>query len=784
MIKRFMVCAALAAPFLFGADIVKNGVANASVIVGENPTTSVQFAALELVSHIEKISGATLRTIAKDDGATPVRIWLGPSEKMDCKGFKDQEYALKVDGNDICLAGKDYESDEKVDYSSQGTFPDFWKSKGTCYAVYDFLERLGVRWYMPSELATCFTPSKDISVADFSRRHVPTIKYRDIYFGRYPENLCGDTVKTSGNVLDVRDTVLWRHRMRHGGFRIHINHSLYRWYDRFLKTHPEYFAVGYDDAQPPQLCYSNPEVLKQVVQDARDFFDGKKDIAFLSGGVGADYRGDVFPVFPMDNSSWCKCPECQKQILPEAVCGKGKFSNDKASNYIFGFVNKVAREVAKTHPGKYIGAGTYADFCYPPADVKLEPNVMIIMCFHTRNVFSPAIQENDDAILNEWCKRFPDTWKNVWMYFCFPSLRAKQQQTRLFPGFFAHSVGKYMEKYRKANVQGMFWEPSYVCDDMHSAMFDQVEGYVNWTLAFDGSKNADALIDEMFAKYYGPAEKPMKAYYELTESRFVNPANYKDGSDVNLKNSWEHLGTDDVMAQLEEYVKQARELATESPFKERVAAFDNGVWTYMRKGKENYKLLTEKMNPSMQQSVLERLPAAKGDCAKIDWSKANELRLYGNLMAENLVEKIRVFVAQDGEYLYVKLSHSGIDADKLQTANLVWLNDEWELFFGNKRAFPMNHVAVDAKGNIATVLHDNGYKTLDFKGSIKTNVANGVWDTFVAVPLSEAAPVAIAPGQMLYFNFIRSSECKPLACWIPTFEGFIAPGRLGELYIK
>lgn len=49
----------------------------------------------------------------------------------------------------------------------------------------------------------------------------------------------------------------------------------------------------------------------------------------------------------MDNMSWCKCPRCQAE-LNKAEDTNRQFNNGKASDYVFNFVNKVAREIAKS----------------------------------------------------------------------------------------------------------------------------------------------------------------------------------------------------------------------------------------------------------------------------------------------------------------------------------------------------------------------------------------------------------------------------------------------------
>ena len=98
-----------------------------------------------------------------------------------------------------------------------------------------------------------------------------------------------------------QDVQLWKLRMRIGGQNFWVCHLFYGYYDRFLTTHPDWFAQGYA-GQPPQMCYTHPGFIRQVVQDARDYFDGK--------GIksGATAVGDVFGLVPMDNMELVQMP--------------------------------------------------------------------------------------------------------------------------------------------------------------------------------------------------------------------------------------------------------------------------------------------------------------------------------------------------------------------------------------------------------------------------------------------------------------------------------------------
>ncbi|MFQ6096415.1 MAG: DUF4838 domain-containing protein, partial [Armatimonadota bacterium] len=224
--------------------------------------------------------------------------------------------------------------------------PDFFDANGTLYAVYDFLERYcDVRWYAPGDIGTVVPSAPTLVVGGSEVRRRPAMRHRWIT----PTPLY---MPTSEDVLPAAEVNLWKLRMRIGGEAFWTCHSFGGYYDRFSEGHPEYFAKGYS-GRPPQMCYTEAGLIAQVVQDARDYFDGK------GSKPGSTNRGPYFGVVPQDNSNYCKCPRCQAEMdLSDA--GNQQFSRGIASNYVWGFVNEVAKQVRETHPDKWIAALAYA----------------------------------------------------------------------------------------------------------------------------------------------------------------------------------------------------------------------------------------------------------------------------------------------------------------------------------------------------------------------------------------------------------------------------------------
>ena len=772
-------------------EIVVDGKASAVIVLAEKPTRSAQFAALELQYHIEKMTSVKLPVCQGDSPSPCTKIYVGLPSSGPFKNVEDfefQEYAVIAEQDGILLAGCDEPDYGKVDYRKSTTFPDPWKRIGTAYAVYDFLEILGCRWFLPTDLGITCIPGKDLRIRAMSRRRKPTMEMRDMYVLNIPSDLCGDTMRSAASkrFLNKRESRLWYLRRRHGGKPVIINHSLYRYYDRFLEQHKDWFAKGYSTTKPAQLCYSNPEVCRQVVQDARDFFDGKmKNTKTMVSNFPEHFVSDVFPVFPMDNRSFCRCPQCNKYTCHHEITrGKDQFSNDYSSEYLFRFVNEVAKKVKESHPDKLIGAGAYAGFAYPPKGIRLEENVMVMLCLHTRLIYNEKITGNDDEILKAWCDEYPEMKKYVWMYWCFPFLDGQIQQFRIFPGFFAEKVGKIFRKYRKAGVEGLFHEPAYMADPFqYSPLFDQVESYINWSLAWDESRDENELFREFFHLYYGPAEEPMKQWYRFAESIFTTPAEHKHQTD---RIAWEQLGSSANMEKLGLWMKEALSLAVVEPYRSRVRLFEKGVWQYMMKGKKQCQEEEALKGPSMQKCIVPRVKDVSPDRKRIDWSQAAVLRLYGGLRAEKLPadRNLRVQLMHDGTFFYIRFTECDVDIAQKRKEKDLEVYNEWEIHVGAARALPYHYIGFGVMGNY-NGLNMEGIvvESWDVAGEIWTESDNNSWSICWRAPLETMIDGGVRPGGSFYGNIIKSSRGQAVGVWVPTFGGFHTPARFGEFVL-
>ena len=440
--------------------LVHEGKAAATLVLAKDAPATVLLAAEEFQNHLEKITGTRLPQATDEKEITGPVVLIGMSaltKKMGLrsKDFAQQEYLVQVEPRRLVLIGRDRQLPGPLTPRSNYPYKGFrpYDAIGSCYAVYHFLESRGVRWYLPTDIGTVIPKQATLTVPDGKVRRKPWTVHRSHNMSnkRTPVTLYAwdrDTHldDTKGQIAPFRETVMWDLRMRVQGDPFAANHSHYHWLSQFNKTHPEYFAKGRTFGSHTQLCWTEPGVIEQTIQDADDFFNGKK-----VPGLGRA-QGDFFAVVPMDTSSYCKCERCKTFHGPKTAKVDG-FNCGQYSRYIWTLVNKVAQGVGTRQPDKFISALAYARYFEPPAGMKFEPNIAVMTCLQSdRWGYWPEARRYNEEVFGQWTKLIKNLY--VWLYLNFPQHKKNDK----FPALIPHEYARQMRLFRKAGVKGLFLE--------------------------------------------------------------------------------------------------------------------------------------------------------------------------------------------------------------------------------------------------------------------------------------------------------------------------------------
>ncbi len=569
----------------------------ATIVTASDPTPSAAVAAAELQFHVRKITGASLRIATDADDVSGARVLVGYSAATRALGIAvddlaSQEYMIRFLPDVLVLLGRDREDGEgastELGYDTYGApiasyrrtidyaaatgsgagaarelmLPGLFDDQGTCYATYAFLERFcGVRWYGPSELNIVAPRADTLIVEGEDIRRSASLRHRHATGGTWPiVNAQWDTP------TEDQLRLYWR-RMRIGGERWAGNHTIWTKTVAEVFNDPTYQAVGRGAGS--QLCLTHPELVQDMAQAAREFFDGDA----LPEGLKA--MGDHFGVVPDDNASWCECGNCAEALAVSRrdKRGEGMFSNAASSYYIFQFVNAVAKEVGKSHPDRYISALAYASYAYPPLGLDLEPNVSVAPCLQICYGYVTDVFANDAELYRLWLDA-GDRPIYLWNYFHHPLEPALIEGWNAFPSFMPEVISREVKQYARDGVRGVF-----LC-----GIGQQLDYYLYMRTAFDADTNVETTVAEFFDRYFGAAAGPMRRFY-----RRIADINREEGViGTSREKSWGTLGTPDRMARLEADIQAATDAASTDVERRRVATWRSGVWDYMRAGYEEY----------------------------------------------------------------------------------------------------------------------------------------------------------------------------------------------------
>ena len=529
--------ACLSAGSVFGeAYLVKDGKPCADIVISEKPTRAVKLASAELQTYLEKMSGAKLAVTTSPGSDVPAHIYVGRSAETDKlkitdEGLKYGAFKVVSGENWLVLLGhdKDFvmpkyvassyadipratkEWDERTGahwsnpYFGARLYREYnatvgvsmYDERGSFNAVCEFLRNLGVRWYMPGDLGEIVPALKTISLVPVDKTVKPDFPYRNM--GDYsPTFDCG-----------TRDAVMYILRLgRDPILGIPGPHGLCNVDARpeVRKEHPEFYA-NHKSPAPSEVyyahCLSSPELIAETVKYARTVFEIYPDLQFIS-------------VWPMDGfwrGNMCQCDLCKGQVTPERGAG------GDMSDYVWGFVDRVARELYKTHPDRKVICGSYGGFVLPPEKIsKFSPNVMVEIVQPRYSFNNPG--EHAKAL--EIRKGFLDKLApgNLCIYCHYLGSGS------CLPSYYPHAIAEDLHSL-KGLSQGEYIELSQGpnASSMHAPGFNHLNVYVTMRYYWDADQNIEVLLNEYYEKFYGPAAKEMKAFIEFSEANWTKMEN-------------------------------------------------------------------------------------------------------------------------------------------------------------------------------------------------------------------------------------------------------------------
>lgn len=517
---------ALAQPFL-----VENGQPRAEIIISDRPTRTQRVAAHEFRQHIEKISGAKLPIVTQPSG-NAVKVFIGASDSCPVKadGLKDGAYRIATGADWMALIGDD------ADFEPVGPFakhngdipraqaewdkivgapyglpnPGLYKhrakipldgetlevwgldERGSFNAVSGFLQKLGARWFLPGELGEVLPAMKTIELPKLDETVRPEFALRQFNF-RFAT--CGP------------DSALWVMRLGiRNDERLQIAHGMANMTNRqpVFDAHPDWFAIygGKPDFKAGdskcQLCYSNDELFRETVRYARALLD--------------TFQLESVSIMPPDGyTSICQCEKCKGKDSPERI------ERGLLSDYVWDFVNRVAKEVGKTHPNAKVLNCAYGVYTLPPLKIdKLEPNVLVGIVGGRRPMNIAASKAEGEAapeaLRAAWAKKTDNPIINFENY-------PFTDRGWYLPAFASKSMGDSILATKGMSQGEDIWLTVRQDFDKVGIGFNHFLVYFTARAYWPGYEPAAALL-EYCRLFYGPAESEMHTFLTFCEANW------------------------------------------------------------------------------------------------------------------------------------------------------------------------------------------------------------------------------------------------------------------------
>lgn len=551
--KMFMLTAALCALMAHNAmaqvTLVDKGEAKAVLVIPVEAIPDEVIAAEELQKHIELISGAVLPIVklGEEQGRTAVLIGRAASAELAQRLASDTKdtsaFILKVDRKSVAFTGlidpveantlfeifKKKERDRRTPLRQMG-YTD--QGKGTTIAAYELLEQLGVRWYAPADWGMVIPKRDTVTIEAQDQIHKPVIKSR--------------LTSTSTS----HDKV-WDRRMRQGGPQFPSSHGLpgFGHSKEIVKEHPTWGSLNDGVRKGRQVCVSNPEVLAFVTENTLKFFRDNPSTDII--GMGAN-----------DGRGFCECENC-KALDGGDYDSLGGYES-MTDRYIW-FFNQVLENIKGEFPDKRIGF--YAYSVYNRAPVKTVPNrrivpaVALITICRIHGMDNPVCPESQyqQRIIRQWGKLVDEVFdRGYWFNLADPGL----------PFFFVNRVRSEITTGYKLGMRG--WRV-----EINPSWGSEIPSlYIASKLMWNPQADVDAMLQEFYTLFFGPAAEPMGTYIQTMDKR-LNDADFHTGGSWDIPLIYD-AATRKIAV---ESLAKATQLATEEPYASRVKALA-GCWHY------------------------------------------------------------------------------------------------------------------------------------------------------------------------------------------------------------
>ncbi|OGV50560.1 MAG: hypothetical protein A2017_20505 [Lentisphaerae bacterium GWF2_44_16] len=682
--------------------LASKGRAEAVIVIPPKAPPPVAFAGEEIKYYLDKMTKGNFKIVHEPPPETPAII-LGEEFALEA-GIKPEKikrdgYAIKTIGNKIYIAGKDDDTEkskilfmlkdksrQEIEQKPDERFlffgmPSWDFERGTLYGAYDFLERLGVRWFFPGDMGEIVNEKQNLTIPPISIIEEPFFDLRVDGNIIFPTSA---SIKKHKINLDeygelgwnAQNQKLWLIRNRESSKWMAFNHRPIRqqWPQRFGNSHPQYFALlkNGERALTARQCYLNytsEEMLTETLKDMDAFFSGKNPEArgiksnekfkYSNGWEPNVAYGNTFSLLPNDGLKVDQSPESQKFIRED------KPLYFRHTNYIWQFINKAAKELKKNHPEKFITCIAYQSYCeVPDPDVvaKLPDNVIVGMAAlsgasRINTFMRDKERERFIELLDRWTKisNTPFLFWDYWLW------RHKQADRNGVPMFLPRKVQDFVK------TRAKYGKYIHMEHDNDNLTFEHLNRYMMFRLLWNPNTDVDVIFKDYCDKFYGSASEIIHSMFTDIEEKCFQIA--KNNADMIA--IWEQYFDSKTMEKYRFCITEAEKLVRETNYQKNVAIISKWFITPMEDARGSYvknikDLVSKGKNILISSKTPQQSMKIDGKISERPWMTIGGTPLFNNINGKyNRNEKATIRIRHSLQSLFFIFEINEADAKKI-----------------------------------------------------------------------------------------------------------------------
>jgi hypothetical protein len=457
-------CATAGAPSPEALAITKDGGSDAVIVQSPKAGAIEKQAAADLAKYIKLMSGAEPPIVSSPE---ETKAALASGDPVLVLGQAAFEAKPALAGKlAAVLKKKPHLRDDGILLLREGNkvYVAGANDESHYFAVAELLRAWGVRWFMPGDFGECVPRETSLSVGALDTVYSPPFEVRTFWVSWLGEN-AGVAAYQLRNLMDGSNSVY------------PAGHALGQYTRGLART-------------PFETPLTDPKTAEQVARLTEDLYAADKDfsLAMEDGLYQSDYPRDQ----QLMGLQW------DKYFLRWSV-----------SDPMLELLNDVAARLRERHPQSRskIGFLIYSNMFLPPKLVtRLEPSLYAMLApididpIHPMGDPQSPPKNEYESILFQWAKLTKgqlviydyDQSMLVWRDLPNPSHQAFKEDVK---------------RYRDAGVLG------FATESRMALATTGINLYLRARLMWNPEEDVDALLEDFYARFFGPARAPMRDYW-------------------------------------------------------------------------------------------------------------------------------------------------------------------------------------------------------------------------------------------------------------------------------